>query len=266
LNLSFNYLKFLLVLLLLISGKTFFLCPLQSQTFYDGEELYYEVSYSFINIGWAKFNTKALSGKPNFYTTTAKLKSNEGIPLVKVDYEFTSDIEVKDGVVRPHRFLAYQFVDGGKITITHDFNYDSNYIIIKKVEADGFTSVDKKIYTSTVFQDGLSIFYFARNNAGKNSTQTVPVIMHVDTASMQVSFTSAKTDVSIEPVEYDVASTFVDGFSHFKAVFGLTGDFSGWFSADDARVPLKAKLQVEIGNITLELKEWKRGSWQPPKY
>lgn len=265
-KLILNFSKIFIVLLLLISGKTFFLNPLQSQTFYDGEELYYEVSYSFINIGWAKFNTKAVNGKPNFYTTTAKLKSNEGIPLVKVDYEFTSDIEVKDGAVRPHRFLAYQFVDNGKITITHDFNYDSNYIVIKKVEADGFTSVDKKIYTSTVFQDGLSIFYFARNNAGKNSSQTVPVIMHVDTASMQVSFTSAKTDVNIDPVDYDVASTYVDGFSHFKAVFGLTGDFSGWFSADDARVPLKAKLQVEIGNITLELKDWKRNSWEPPKY
>lgn len=251
-----------MVLLLFISGGTFS----QQVGFEDGEELYYEVSYSFINIGWARFTTEKVPGEVNYYITRAKLKSNDGIPFVNVDYEFTSEIEIKNNVVMPYKFTAYQFIDGKKLTITHDFNYDSNYIYIKKVEVDGSTSVEKKIYTSTVFQDGLSIFYYARFNAGKNSTKDVPVIMHIDTASMRINFTDKKTDVSISEVEDDVAATFVDGFSYFKAVFGLTGDFSGWFSYDAAKVPLKAKLQVEIGNITLELKEWKRKGWSPPKY
>jgi hypothetical protein len=63
---------FTLVLLLLINSRTFS----QSEVLYDGEELYYEVDYSFINIGWAKFNTEKMPGKENFYTTRAKLKSN----------------------------------------------------------------------------------------------------------------------------------------------------------------------------------------------
>jgi hypothetical protein len=249
-------------LLLLISSRTFS----QSEVFEDGEELYYEVSYSFINIGWAKFTTEKAAGKTNYFITRAKLKSNEGIPFVNIDYEFTSEIELNNGVVKPHKFTAYQFIDGKKLIITHDFNYDSNYILIKKVELDGSTSVDKKVYTSTVFQDGLSIFYYARFNTGKNLSKDVPVIMHVDTASMKINFTDKKTDVSISESDYDIASTFVDGFSYFKAVFGLTGDFSGWFSYDEAKVPLKARLQVEIGNITLELKEWKRKGWSPPKF
>ena len=67
-------------------------------------------------------------------------------------------------------------------------------------------------------------------------------------------------------MDYDISSNFVDGVSYFKAVFGLTGDFSGWFSNDAAHIPLKAKLEVEIGNVTLELKSWKRKNWSPPKY
>jgi hypothetical protein len=256
-----KYLIFVLVLLFANNGGTFS----QSGVFEDGEELYYEVSYSFINIGWAKFNTERVTGKNNYFITRSKLKSNEGIPFVDVNYEFTSEIEVTGGVVKPHKFTALQYIDNKKVIITHDFNYDSNYVYIKKV-FDGNIEVEKKIYTSTIFQDGLSIFYYARFNAGKNQSKDVPVIMHVDTASMKINFSSKKTDVSISEVDYDIASTFIDGFSYFKAVFGLTGEFSGWFSDDAAKIPLKAKLQVEIGNITLELKTWKRSGWKPPKY
>lgn len=259
-----KYSVLFIVLLLFSGGKTFSL--LSQEVFIDGEELYYEVNYSFINIGWAKFNTERVTGKSNYYITRAKLKSNDGLPLVNVDYEFTSEIEVKNGVVKPHKFTAYQFIDNKKIIITHIFNYDSNLIYIKKVGIEGNTEVEKKFVTSTIFQDGLSIFYFARYNAGRNLSQNVPVIMHVDSALMKINFSEKKTDVSIGEVDGDIASTYVEGFSYFKAVFGLTGEFSGWFSADEAKIPLKAKLEVEIGNITLELKSWKRGSWQPPKY
>ncbi|MCI0715290.1 MAG: DUF3108 domain-containing protein [Chlorobi bacterium] len=251
-----------LVLLLAFNGRTFS----QTEVFEDGEELYYEVYYSFINIGWTKFYTERVSGKSNYFKTYATLKSNEALPFVNVNYEFISEIEVTGGRVMPHKFTAYQYKDNKKLTITHDFHYDSNYIYIKKIGFDGNTEIDKKIYTSTLFQDGLSILYYARYYANKNESRNVPVIMHVDTALMQINFSNKKTEVSIGEVDYDISSLFLDGFSYFKAVFGLTGEFSGWFSNDAARIPLKAKLEVEIGSITLELKWWKRGSWSPPKY
>ncbi len=112
---------FTLVLLLLINSRTFS----QSEVFYDGEELYYEVDYSFINIGWAKFNTEKMPGKENFYTTRAKLKSNNSLPFVDVDYDFISEIELKNGKIIPHKFTAYQYKDGKKSTLVTTFNYDS---------------------------------------------------------------------------------------------------------------------------------------------
>ena len=181
-----KYHVLILVLLLIFSSRTFS----QIEVFEDGEELYYEVNYSFVNIGWAKFNTERVIAKPNYYITKAKLKSNNSLPFIDVDYEFISEIEIKDGKVKPHKFTAYQYKDNKKLTITHDFHYDSNYINIKKVGFEGNVEVDKKINTSTLFQDGLSIFYYARYNAGKNETQNVPVIMHVDTALMRLNFSN----------------------------------------------------------------------------
>jgi len=258
------------VLLLVISSRTFS----QSEVLFTGEELYYEVNYSFINIGWAKFTTEKVPDKENFFICKAKLKSNNSMPIVDIDYDFISEIELKDKNIITHRFTAYEYKDGNKSTLICDFNYDSAFVILKKTGYDNNIEIDKKIITSTWFQDGLSIFYYARDfvNFAKrhqgevNVNIDIPVLMHTDTSRMSIKVHTKKTDVSISEVDYDIASVYLEGISYFTAVFGLTGEFSGWFSDDVARIPLKAKLQVEIGSITLELKSWKHGSWQPPKF
>jgi hypothetical protein len=254
--------KFFLVLFLFSGGRTFS----QSAVLEDGEELYYEVYYSFINIGWAKFNTERVTGKSNRFICRAVLKSNDAMPFVDVNYEFISELELAEKIIRPHKFTAFEYKDNKKSILTCNFYYDSGYVSIKKTGYDGNTEFDKKIVSSTLFQDGLSIFYYARQNTGLNESKYVPVIMHVDTALMKINFSSQKTDIDIDPVDYDINSLHLDGFSYFTAVFGLTGEFEGWFSNDEARIPLKAKLQVKIGNITLELESWKRKGWLPPRF
>ncbi|NOS85185.1 MAG: DUF3108 domain-containing protein [Ignavibacteria bacterium] len=253
---------FITVLLLLLSSRTFS----QSEVFFNGEELYYEVNYSFINIGWAKFTTEKVTGKADQYICRAKLKSNNSLPLIDVDFDFISEIEIKDGKIVPHRFTSYQYKDGKKSSEVYDFLYDSSLVKIKRTGYDGNIEVDKVIRSSTVFQDGLSIFYFARANTKKDLTEYVPVLMQMDTSLMKIDFSTKRTGVEISEYDDEIASVYLEGVSYFTAVFGLTGEFSGWFSNDEARIPLKAKLQVEIGSITLELKTWKHGTWQPPKY
>jgi len=255
--------RFLIIVLLFFTeGRTFS----QSAVLEDGEELYYEVYYSFINIGWAKFNTERVTGKANSFICRAVLKSNDALPFVDVNYEFISEVELKNLNLIPHKFTAYEYKDGKKSILVCNFNYDSGFVAIKKTGYNGNTEVDKKVVSSTLFQDGLSIFYFARLKSGLNESKYVPVIMHVDTALMKINFSSQKTEIDIDPVDYDINSFHLDGFSYFTAVYGLTGDFEGWFSNDEARIPLKAKLQVKIGNVTLELNSWKRKSWTAPKY
>lgn len=250
------------VLLLFLSSRTFS----QSEVFYDGEELYYEVNYSFINIGWVKFTTEKVKGTENRYICRAKLKSNNSLPFIDVDYEFISEIDAAGGKVKPISFTSYQVKDNKKSIEVYDFLYDSLKIKLRRTWYDGNIEIEKTINTSTTFQDGLSIFYYARVNTNENTTEYVPVLMQMDTSLMKIDLSSAKKSVEIDESDHEIASYYLEGFSYFTAVFGLTGDFSGWFSADEARIPLKAKLKVEIGSITLELKSWKHGSWQPPKF
>ncbi len=251
-----------LVLLLLSSNKTFS----QSEVFSDGEELIYDVYYSFINIGWAKFNTTRITGSKNMYLCEAVLKSNEALPFVTVDFYFSSEIEVLDNIIRPVKFTSKEFKDGKASILTYDFHYDSSYVYIKKNGYDGQLEYEKRMPLTTVFQDGLSIFYFARFNFFSNKAVDVPVLINQDSSSIHINFNTAKTDADIGEVNYDISSVYLEGNTDYQFVFGLTGDFSGWFTKDAARIPVKAKLKVKIGNVTLELKGWKRKGWKPPEY
>lgn len=259
---SLKYNVFALVLLLFLSSKTFS----QMEVFEDGEELYYEVNYSFINIGWIKFDTERQLGKSNVFNCKAVMKSNDALPFVTVNYEFYSTMEVKDGIIKPLKFTAFEYKDDKKSILTYIFNYDSGFVDIKKIGYGGATEVDKRVNTYTNFQDGLSIFYYARYMFSKTESRNVPVMMYIDSAMMKIDYNNSKTDVNIDNINYDISSVYLEGFSYFTAVFGLTGEFSGWFSNDAARIPLKAKLQVKIGNVSVELKTWKRKNWKPVEY
>jgi hypothetical protein len=76
---------------------------------------------------------------------------------------------------------------------------------------------------------------------------------------------SKKTSTEIDAVKYPVETIEFDGRADFVGIFGLTGGFSGWFSNDEAAVPIIAKMKVILGSIRLELVKWNRPGWVPPR-
>ncbi|RPI14048.1 MAG: DUF3108 domain-containing protein [Ignavibacteriae bacterium] len=251
-----------LVLLLVISNVTFS----QKEVFYDGEELFYDVYYSFINIGWVKINTSKSKDNKNVYVSTAVMRSNEALPFVSASYDFRSEMEVVDNAIRPLHFEAKEYNGSSYSYLTYNFDYDSSIVGIKKIGFNGNIEYEKKLELGENYQDGLSIFYYSRFSFFKNDSKVVPVLFNQDLTNLTLNFDANKTDASIGQVDYDVSSHYLTGNTDYELVFGLTGDFSGWFTNDKASVPIKANLQVKIGNITLELKDWKRGSWRPPEF
>ena len=120
--------------------------------------------------------------------------------------------------------------------------------------------------TETQYHDGLSIFYFARMHSGKKNSVKVPCLVNEKKVHATINFYDAVDKVSIDAVKYDVAVNHLDGETNFVSVFGLTGYFEGWFSNDEAAIPIVAKLNVIIGRVTVELISWKRAGWNPPRY
>ena len=103
-------------------------------------------------------------------------------------------------------------------------------------------------------------------NSGKNFSVNVPCIVNEEKVKTRINFYNETESISIDAVDYDIACTRLDGEMDFISIFGLTGYFEGWFTNDEAKIPVVANMKVILGNVRLELISWKRNGWQPPEF
>lgn len=229
-----------------------------------GEELTYIVKYAFLNLGEVRFHVKEKSvcnGKKTT-ETIAYMDSYEGLPFVDLHQEYYSFI---DSNLYPVEFLGLM-LDEDTNFVKYKFEDDSLIIITKGDYNSGKIKFDSTATVKNKFQDGLSILYYARTFVGRDTTLIVPCFVNEKEEKTKINFYSGIESVEIDQVDYDIECLKIDGETDFVSVYGLTGDFEGWFSNDNHSVPIKAKMNVIIGSVTLELIRWNKKNWEPPKY
>lgn len=238
----------------------------QSRVLSEGEELNYIVYYGFIKLGEVKMKVtgKFSEKEKNIFTAKASMKSYKGIPFVSLNSMFESDIVFDGKEMYSRRFKATEYNDEGEITIEYKFNYDSQFVYVHKVnkgkvERDDIIHFNKNVK----FQDGLSLFYSSRLNSFSAENFLIPVFMNEAETSVNYYFSAKAEEISLSVLDDDVSAVKCNGVANFTGVFGLSGEFAGWFSNDDERVPLKSQMNVIIGNVTLELDTYKRTGWKP---
>lgn len=231
-----------------------------------GEELTYVVSYTIFELGEVKIKIedKYEEDGVTYYKTSAKIDSYPGVPFVDLHQVYES---IFDSEINSKYFKGSIFYEEDTSFTEYFFNDNEKNIRIlktrtsKKKRTDSTTTYDKQ------YQDGLSLFYFARKWIGTDNEMAVPCFVNDSKENTRISFYNDEVhDVSIDAVDYDIACLRLDGKTDFVSIFGLTGYFEGWFSNDEYAVPIVANMQVIIGNITLELKNWKKKGWKPPRY
>lgn len=239
--------------------------------FHVGEDLTYEVSWWFIKLGTIR--TKVLSseniGDNANYTAVVYIDSYAGLPFVDLHaiFETTMDKECFS-----QSFNGWE-KDGKRWkAIRYDFDRQKGILIVKKGIVDSayntniqFERVDTvRIQSKT--QDGLSLLYFARANVKSGSQITVPTMVDSSEEVTYFNFWNKQANVMIDALAYPIDVIEFDGKGEFKSIFGLGGPFKGWFSNDAAQIPTRAKMNVILGTIDIELKSWNRNGWNPPKY
>ena len=229
-----------------------------------GEELTYIVKYAFLNLGEVKFHIKnnmVIDGK-KITETIAHMDSYEGLPFVDLHQTYYSFI---DSNFYPVEFLGLMLEEDTNY-VKYIFENDSLIKITKgdynsgKIKFDSTAIVEKKC------QDGLSILFYARKFVGMDTTLYIPCFVNEKEEKTKINFYSKNESVEIDNVDYEIGCMKIDGETDFVSVYGLTGEFEGWFSNDVQSVPIKAKMNVIIGSVTLELIKWDNKHWEPPKY
>ncbi len=230
-----------------------------------GEEITYVVKYLAFEIGEVKLivRKEQVENNDTLYSAIAYIDSYEGIPFVNLHQIYQTKFDSKQishyfkGTIlsKDTTFTEYYFNKG-----------KGNIHIIKGRKRTNEIWTDTTIAFEHDYQDGLSLFYYARMRTGQNKKVSVPVFINEKAEKTYINFYNEVEDKDIDAVDYDIACVRLDGETEFRGIFGLTGYFEGWFSNDEYAVPIIAKMQVIIGSITLELKEWKKKGWMPPKY
>ncbi len=233
-----------------------------------GEELRYDVGYSFFHIGRIvikvldKFERKGRT----IYRAKAIIDSAPGLPFVNVHIRFTGEF---DQDMYSYSWTAEDSSDEEISFRRLLFDYDSSRVFFEKGKriADSVyvESVDTVAITAKC-QDGLSLFFFARKNARMKGEMDVPTVIETEQVNTHFNFTQEIEDEEIDSVKYPIEVVLFDGRADFVGVFGLTGGFRGRFSNDDAGVPILARMNVILGSIRVELDSWNRPGWVPPKY
>lgn len=243
---------------------------LQSQMLEVGEELEYKVSYSFFNIGTIRTQIvgKEQRGGRTVYKTRALIDSNPSLDwLVSLHIQFYSEM---DGGVYSYSWVEDDSSKNGVIFKRFRFDYDTKKAFLEKGRKlpSGERKVDstETIVITDQCQDGLSLFYYAREHVLEKSQIRVPTLIENKLVYTYINFMNRHEDADIDVVDYPVDVVAFDGKADYVGIFGLTGGFRGWFSNDQAKVPIVARMNVILGSIKIQLQKWNRPGWQPPKY
>ncbi|MEN9281450.1 MAG: hypothetical protein RL594_385 [Bacteroidota bacterium] len=256
--------KFLFVVVLALA------LGIPSQSFaqdviFPGEEMLYRVSYLNITLGTIRTVTEGYTTRNGERVAKVKvfIKSSPNIPFVSLNSIYESWMDTS--VTYSRHFTANTEIDNGKWEFDqYVLDYPARSLVMEKFREK--QKVASKSYAiGKKYNDGSSILYAARTLVSAKKTLRLPTIIMDDTVSTVVNCRGTKSSVEIDALKYPVKTLYLDGVANWTGIYGLSGNFEGWFSDDAARVPIKAKMKVYVGSVTIELQSWKRGSWQPPR-
>ena len=236
-----------------------------SHVLVEGEELVYNVRYTFIDLGQVKIRTVNAVHTPEYsaYHAVANINSYKGIPFVDLAAVYESDI---DSTVYSHVFVGKGKEGKAWNFARYIFEYDRNRVLIAKGRKDTLVERRDTLTIDRPMQDGLSLFFYARDQLFSGKRMNIPCVVAEQKVNTYIDFSrQEQKSVDLDAVDYPVDVIGFEGTAEFVGIYGLTGDFEGWFSNDEARIPIVAKMKVIIGSVTLELVSWKRPGWTPPR-
>ena len=235
-----------------------------SRVIVEGEELVYNVRYGFIDLGQVQVKTGQTvreQGKTVFQGD-AVIQSYQGVPFVDLHAIYSSNF---DSLGFSRHFLGKSREDDSWSFSEYFFQYENDRVIMEMGSADHVVERRDTVPLETRYHDGLSLFFYAREQLFSGKKLTIPTFVMEQKGATLIDFRMERGTLESDFIDYPIDVIGFDGTAKFVGIFGLTGDFEGWFNNDEARVPIKANMKVIIGSVTIELVSWKREGWEPPR-
>lgn len=234
---------------------------------WPGEELVYRVRWGPITLGWITVRLHGLAafeGSPVYYASTEIRSAPAVSALVDINGVYHSYFERVGSLLRSRYFWAQERDTGDSLLSEYRFDYARRRATTWRRSARN-GSETRTFPLGERGQDGISTFFFTRFIVGSEARYEEPTWVSYRFGVTEMEPQPERCAVRIPAAPYPVAAWRLEGIAHFEGLLGFKGPYEGWFSADEARVPLRARLSVIVGHVTVELIRWKRGSWNPPR-
>ncbi len=226
-----------------------------------GETLTYKVKYAFIRLGTLSMVVKDTLRIDEKRVYHIQLFVDSSPMLFWVNQHSLYESMFSDQF-EGFLFKYDETVDETPFNGEYVFDYSDSLIHIQVVAEKNPDSliVTHNPFTGIVL-DGVSLLYYARQYAYKTIPDTVQYLADAGEETAILDFQGKGKPLSVRGVDEKIPSYYLEGRMTGEGIAGLSGYFKGWFSTDDQRVPLKAKLKVFLGYVTLKLESWE--GWSP---
>jgi hypothetical protein len=238
--------------------------------FMEGEELLYEARWTGIKIGSIRLKTLSSierSGERR-RAVVAHIDSYSGLPFVDLHFTAYSEMDSAFNSLGSH---SRESKDDGWQEVTYRYDLQKKLVVAEEIyrddgeeESAAQGKIDTILLPRVPIQDGISLVYFARGLIRSQGSRSMPTLSYGQVGETYFRAERPASTISIGAWEKPIRVIQLSGKLKLKGIFGLTGDYIGWFSDDTAAVPIAAEMKVVLGSIKIELKQWKRSEWNPP--
>ncbi|MFW6348292.1 MAG: hypothetical protein ACOC2C_06760 [Cyclonatronaceae bacterium] len=228
--------------------------PDLEQLFGEKESFHYEVRYGFFNLGDMYVSmADTLVNEQAFLHIEALIESNSGIPLMSDKrYSYNSLLARNDSTAYGQYFWVDKLHKDLDKAIEYRFDYEQAKVYSSIVEEEIRDTLD----LIGPADGGMALFFNGRIRAGTDSEQRHPI--YIDNTLEYITITNTlERDVVNSDVLGDDTEVFISyGAADINGPFGFSGDFVARYATGPRRIPVLAKADVWIGNVSIRLKEY----------
>ncbi len=238
-----------------------------SPVFRPGEVLQYKVKWHFLRLGTIILRTEAdtSAGDTGCYRLIMIVQSNPALMFISL-YEYNESV-VNGHDPHSRRYLG-RHVNGGDsslITYAYDPAVRRAWCFEKNLHTQSVKD-STSLENVPPFVEGASLLMYARWKSHSGKIYGVPTMINGQLHKTRLEFNGSHEELEVDAFPQPVRALKYTGSADWQggSSAGMSGEFTGWVSDDNASVPLRAEIKILLGSITVELEKWNRPGWDPP--
>lgn len=217
-----------------------------------GEVLRYKVKWLLVRLGTVTIRqVPADSGR---VLVQMSVQSAQGLPFINVHFENQTMVSERSQSLDEETIHS---VDDPteKTVYWHDWGTGQLMMVDslrgKQTRRDSL-SWEKECY------DALGLLMYSRRFAASGISTSLPTLNDYKIAETEVSFANGTEQIEVDAFDTPRRCHLVSGMARWvgKSFAGMKGPFRGWITDDEAAIPLRAKVEIFLGSIVLELESY----------